>query len=464
MKLHFRTRLYTGFAIAILLSAVSGLTCYFILQKQQKQQVYVRSARSVLDSTTRIQSLLVDMETGRRGFRATNQKRFLQPYYDGLSHINPTVTALKGLLADDTELGGREFVLEQHIDTLLKFWDKIGYNVDTFSKGHVTNLTDTEKKQMDEIRSIIASLQKDESKLLSKRRDEYEELVHYGTLSTSIDSIISEVIIIILIFREFKTRRKAQEQLKQSVVQLEEQADELKKSETELKNAMDELGKINKQLEKFVYTVAHDVKSPLSGIISALSLIQADETVAANEEVSELATLSFNAAWHLSDMVHSLLEYSRLSITNKLAEEVDTKELLEQMAVLLFPPKNIHIQVAGDMPVFNTFKLKIQQVFQNLITNAIKYNGKENGIIEIGHKDKGEFYEFFVKDNGQGIEGEDKHKIFALMKTGGNRSSVDSSTGFGLNIVKLIVEEQGGKIWYDTVIGQGSTFYFEWKK
>ena len=116
------------------------------------------------------------------------------------------------------------------------------------------------------------------------------------------------------------------------------------------------------------------------------------------------------------------------------------------------------------MPVFNTRKLKIEQVFQNLISNAIKYNGKEKGVIEIGYTDAGEYYCFYVRDNGMGISEADKNSVFSLLKTTSNISTADSSTGFGLNIIKLIVEEQGGKIWFDSRPGHGSTFFFEWKK
>ena len=349
----------------------------------------------------------------------------------------------------------------------MKFWEHNGDNASAYTREYITQLTDDEKRQMDEIRTISKTLQADETKLLAKRRDEHDRLVHYGTLSSSLDSILSEIIIVILIIiisREFRSRRKAQKQLGDTIEELQQQTVSLQLSETELKNTMDELSKINQQLEKFVYTVAHDVKSPLSGIIGALSLLQADETVIANPELTEIANLSSSAATHLSEMVNSLLESSKIGLAEQHSETVDTKEMLNQLAVLLFPPKNIRIVIADKMPVFNTRKLKIQQVFQNLISNAIKYNGKEHGIIEIGYTDAGNYYRFHVKDNGMGISEADKESVFGLMKTTANISTADSSTGFGLNIVKQIVEEQGGKIWYDSEAGHGTTFYFDWKK
>ena len=460
MQVSFRTRLYIGFSIAIILCAASGLTSYFILNKQESQRVWVRKARRMLDSTTHAQALIIDMETGRRGFRATNQVRFLDPYKASLAQIGPTLAELKNLSADDTALARQEAMLEDHVSRLVAFWKHNGDNASAYTRDYITKLTDDEKNQMDDIRGVIKTLQADERKLLARRREEYDRLVHYGTLSSSIDSILSEIIIVILIIiitREFRSRRKAQLQLRDTIEELKQQTATLQASEAEL-------NKINGQLEKFVYTVAHDVKAPLSGIIGALSLMQGDETVLANPELTEIANLSSAAALHLSGMVNSLLEYSKMSLNKQAIERVDIKEILGQIAILLFPPKNISIVIADKMPVFNTRKLKIEQVFQNLISNAIKYNGKEKGVIEIGYTDAGEYYCFYVRDNGMGISEADKNSVFSLLKTTSNISTADSSTGFGLNIIKLIVEEQGGKIWFDSRPGHGSTFFFEWKK
>ena len=159
-----------------------------------------------------------------------------------------------------------------------------------------------------------------------------------------------------------------------------------------------------------------------------------------------------------------MLKYNKQSYTEQIVEEVDTKELVSQVIFLLFPPKQIRFDIHDDLPVITTSKPKLQQVFQNLISNAIKYTDKPEGLIEVGVIDKPHFYQFYVKDNGPGIMKEDHQKIFRLFETAGNISSHDSSTGVGLNILKILVEEQGGKIWVDSVQGVGSTFNFEWRK
>jgi signal transduction histidine kinase len=231
-----------------------------------------------------------------------------------------------------------------------------------------------------------------------------------------------------------------------------------------LKTTLAELETINKQLEKFVFIVSHDLKSPLASIIMMLDVLQKDERISAHEDITAYTGMLHTAANHLSDMIISILEYSRKSMDQQSVEEVNTYELVNQIAFLLFPPKHIHIHVSKAMPTFYTKKLKLQQVLQNLISNAVKYSDKAEGQIEIGAVDKGIWYEFYVKDNGPGISAKDKDKLFKLFQTTDNKSSRDSSTGIGLNLLKFLVEEQGGKIWVDSTAGEGCTFYFEWRK
>lgn len=231
-----------------------------------------------------------------------------------------------------------------------------------------------------------------------------------------------------------------------------------------LRQAMEELDKINKQLERFVYIVSHDLKSPLSSIVMMLDLLRTDQHVKQNSDVAENVSMLYEASGRLSNMIMSLLEYSTTSLSQQVMETVDTFAMVQHVAAMLFPPRHISIRVSPDMPVLETRKVKLEQVFQNLLSNAIKYNDKAEGVIEVGLTDKGAFCEFFVRDNGPGIEEQDQSRIFKLFETTSNASRQDSSTGIGLNLLKMIVEEQGGKIWVQSEKGKGSTFFFEWRK
>ncbi len=232
----------------------------------------------------------------------------------------------------------------------------------------------------------------------------------------------------------------------------------------DLKQTIEQKNKINKQLERFMYVVAHDLKSPLAGVAGMLSLMKDDDRITASSDLVQYMELMIGASHHLSEMVNSILSYSRQSEFEQTIEEVNVHELVQQIAHLLFPPANITINIDGQLPTLNTRKFKLQQVFQNLMSNAIKYNDKAEGFISVGYIDDGDFYKFYVKDNGPGIAANDSQRIFELFSTADNKSGRDSSTGVGLNIMKVAVEEQGGLITVDSTLGEGSTFYFQWAK
>ena len=163
-------------------------------------------------------------------------------------------------------------------------------------------------------------------------------------------------------------------------------------------------------------------------------------------------------------MINSILDYSRKSLAQQTTEDVDVYELVQQIAYLLFPPQNITINISPDLPVIKTQRIKLQQVFQNLLSNAIKFNDKSQGIIDVNVKNKDDHYEFSVKDNGPGISSEDREIIFKLFQTSNAKVKNETSTGVGLFIIKMTVEEQGGNIHVESEEGKGSTFYFQWKK
>lgn len=230
----------------------------------------------------------------------------------------------------------------------------------------------------------------------------------------------------------------------------------------ELKQAVRERELINGQLERFMHVVAHDLKSPLSGITGLLLLMQEEEEISQSAFLSEYTSMAINATSQLSDMISSILDYSRDHQFRHKEEDVDVNELLQQLIKLLFPPAKVDIKVQDRLPVIHTSRQKLQQVFQNLLSNAIKYNDKEKTEIEIGGKSDGDFYEFYVKDNGPGIEEKDNERIFKLFEKVDNDDT--KGTGVGLNILKLLVETQGGKVWVESKFGEGSSFHFQWRR
>ncbi|SFW12002.1 His Kinase A (phospho-acceptor) domain-containing protein [Chitinophaga sancti] len=230
----------------------------------------------------------------------------------------------------------------------------------------------------------------------------------------------------------------------------------------ELKQTLKEKEQINGQLERFMHVVAHDLKTPLSGITGLLMLMQEEQEIKSSTMLSEYMNMSVLAASQMADMITAILDYSKEHQFNNKTEDVEVSEMLQQQIKLLFPPANVRIEVGPDMPVLHTSRQKLQQVFQNLLSNAIKYNDKAVAEISVGGAPDGEFYKFYVKDNGPGIEDKDNERIFRLFEKADKDD--DKGTGIGLNILKLLVETQGGRVWVESRLGEGSCFYFQWRR
>jgi signal transduction histidine kinase len=138
---------------------------------------------------------------------------------------------------------------------------------------------------------------------------------------------------------------------------------------------------------------------------------------------------------------------------------VNLNELVSEVIDMLSPPKNITITVENEMPTIKCERTRIMQVFQNLLSNAVKFMNKPQGKIKISYADENDFWKFGVSDNGPGIEEKYFEKIFQIFQTLTPRDEFES-TGIGLTITKKIVELYGGRIWVESEVGNGSTFFF----
>jgi signal transduction histidine kinase len=211
------------------------------------------------------------------------------------------------------------------------------------------------------------------------------------------------------------------------------------------------------------YIVSHDLKAPLRAIANLSEWLEEDLQDKLDEDTSEQLTLLRNRVYRMDAFIDGLLQYSRAGRTKAEKTLVDVNQLLEEIIDSLAPPPNFQIKIVSEMPVFETESLQLQQVFSNLISNAIKHHPRADGKVEISVSDRIQDYQFAVADDGLGIEPKDHQKIFEIFQTL-TASNRKESTGIGLSIVKKIVENQGGIITLNSQVGQGTTFYFTWKK
>jgi signal transduction histidine kinase len=161
----------------------------------------------------------------------------------------------------------------------------------------------------------------------------------------------------------------------------------------------------------------------------------------------------------LVGLIECILLYSRIGRLERNRQEIDTGALLAEVIDSLMPPSSIQITVEQNLPFLHMNKTRIMQVFQNLIGNALKFIDKADGRIRIGCQDVGQYWQFSVADNGPGIDPKYHEKIFQIFQVLQPRDELES-TGIGLSLVKKIVELYGGKVWVESAVGQGSTFFF----
>ncbi|MDI9879269.1 PAS domain S-box protein [Flectobacillus longus] len=241
---------------------------------------------------------------------------------------------------------------------------------------------------------------------------------------------------------------------------------ELKKLNLELEEYIKQLEVSNTELEQFAYVASHDLQEPLRMITNFLSQIEYKYEAILDERGKQYIWYAIDGAKRMRQIILDLLDFSRVGRIEEKKQLVDVNEVLNHTLSVLHH-EIIHNEAKilyGPMPVIFSSKLRIEQVFQNLISNALKYRRPDiNPVIEIGVNETLTHWIFSVKDNGIGIEEEYFQTIFVIFQRLHTREEYPG-TGIGLAIVKKIIEMLGGKVWVESLEHQGSTFYFSIKK
>jgi PAS domain S-box-containing protein len=236
---------------------------------------------------------------------------------------------------------------------------------------------------------------------------------------------------------------------------------ERNKTESINKELLKKLQKSNEELHEYAHIVSHDLKSPLRSLAALTSWIKIDNIDAFDgASLQNFQDIEITLET-MENLISDILIYSSLDAAAPEYEVVELDALIKNLIHVLYIPDTISINILNKLPAVKGDKTKFQQLFQNLIGNAIKFSNKEKGFINIDVEDHSSFYKFSIKDNGIGIEKrhfDDIFKIFQSLKKEKN------SSGIGLSIVKKIVGIYKGEIWLESEIEKGTTFYFTIKK
>lgn len=244
---------------------------------------------------------------------------------------------------------------------------------------------------------------------------------------------------------------------------------ELRRKLVELAEAQEKLNQTNKELEqsnleltRFASIVSHDLKSPLNTISSLTDIMKEEYEAVLDELGVEQLTLMKECSLQLAEMVVGIYEYSKWgSYFEDKKEQVDLNKSLEKTVKLLSPPKDVTVVFKKDLPTIYTFKIAIEQIFSNLINNAIKYNDKPKGLVTVLYEEMETEHIFKIMDNGPGIPESDQVRIFDIFQTLGTTDRFkEKGTGVGLAIVQQLVKKLGGHISVISEMEHGSVFQF----
>jgi light-regulated signal transduction histidine kinase (bacteriophytochrome) len=236
---------------------------------------------------------------------------------------------------------------------------------------------------------------------------------------------------------------------------------ERKQMEVKLKQSMVKLERSNAELEQFSCVISHDLQEPLRMVKSYLQLLTRRYKGKLDDDADEFINYAVSGADRMSKLINGLLAYSRVGTKRKDFEPVDCDAIVDRTLfdLRVAIEENSAVVTHTPLPTVMADELQMGQLFQNLIGNAIKFHGEEPPRIHISAEHKENEWVFSVCDNGIGIDPQYAKRIFEIFQRLHRRREY-SGTGIGLAICKKLVERHGGRIWVESELGKGSTFYF----
>jgi signal transduction histidine kinase len=226
-----------------------------------------------------------------------------------------------------------------------------------------------------------------------------------------------------------------------------------------------DLEKVNQELDNFAHTVSHDLRSPLMGIMGYGSVLESQYSGGLDDRGQRCIQRIRQGTDRMNRMIDDLLELTRLSRVRNPYEPSDIQAIFNDVLERLeyrIKEAGAEIVLKGPLPTIICDRIKLAEVFLNLVGNAVKFSSKRpdgRPRVEAGYERTPEGHRFYVKDNGVGVAKEDQPKIFEMFQRAGNTQEFEGS-GAGLSIVKTVIDAHGGRIWIESEPGAGAVFYF----
>ncbi len=480
-------RILIAFAVIILLSIGEAYTNYMLSQKVQENIRFLTHSEAIIRNSNKSHKAMIDMQSAFRGFLLTDDESFLESYDLGLTNVPAFMNLQRDLIRGNRDqnhiIDSIAALHRQWLDysgTLIKL--RKDYSRSEGSQQAYERIFESRfkkqvgKKLNDDITQLFMEFDRNEYKLRNEHGSTLIASINrtrtYSLLflsSTVFVGILSAYYIVTFISRRIATMVRLAENISRGKFNVvnDTRNDELTGLSKSLNIMSEKLSKNihdlenrNAELNKFAYVVSHDLKAPVRGIHNVIKWIEEDLGHEISPEMRRYLDIIPERTKRMENLINGLLDYARISQETQ-AETVDLNNLIHDIADSIVP-RHFKLEI-DQMPVIVTQRLKLEQVFSNLISNAVKYTPGDNPLIKIACREYSNFYEFSVIDNGIGIDPEFHDKIFEIFQTLREKNEKES-TGIGLAIVRKIIEEERGRITLKSSAGKGAEFTFTWKK
>ena len=469
-----------AFTLVILLSIADSYINYVLSKKVNLNSQFLARSEEIIRNSNKTHKSIIEMQNAFRGYLLTNDETFLDSYYKGLTRVPILIKEQERLIGkNDIKRSILDSIHALHNDWL--FYSKELIKSQIEFPGSYQNLYKKSlkkhagKKINDAITQKFSRFDKIEYKMRKHHTDMLLTSLHHTRIVsliflslTIIVGLLSTVFIIFITNKRIISMVQLAENISKGnfTVLKDTRNDELTALATSLNSMSRELDKNiielknrNAELNKFAYVVSHDLKAPIRGIHNVVSWIEEDYADELSPELKRYLKIIPQKTRRMEALINGLLDYARLNV-KAVPENIDANTMVREIAESIVP-RNFRLEI-GDLPFLFTERIKLEQVFTNLISNAVKYTPQEDGLIQISCKAFESFYEFSIKDNGIGIAVEYHQKIFEIFQTLREQNE-EESTGVGLAIVKKIIDDQQERITLKSELGKGAEFIFTWR-
>ncbi|TGE17562.1 sensor histidine kinase [Hymenobacter elongatus] len=496
MRLNLNTKIRLGFAVAAGVLLLTAIASFLSIRQLAEQTRQVEHTYRVVQEAEQMTSRVRDAESRVRGFLLTADTSYLQTYSTSQREVEASFDRLDRMMADNPRQLLRLDSMRTLVQQKFRNMQILITPQRALTISSVNTILDTGRLTMRAIYAQFERIKANELQLLAER-NRLQNVFETITPITIIASATLAILITLWLFQKISSEIAANERLQQQLAAntqatsqriqiIENLAMQVVQGDYKVKikdKEKDGLGNLatslnhmtqtlddtfgalqnrNKELDQFAYVASHDLKAPLRGVTTIVKWIEDELATELSEQMRQYLSMMKGRLTRLEDLINGLLAYARVGRTEQKQEEVQVRQLVEEVSEMVVPPE-FQVVFPTSLPVLLTDRLSLQQVFTNLLSNAVKYHHRGQGTITVSCAEAKKEYEFTVADDGPGIAREYHEKIFLLFQTLRDRNTAES-TGIGLSIVKKILDEQKGSIRVASEPGQGTAFIFTWPK